>query len=79
MPRKIKEWFWTNDAGKINLAIKYGAKGLPLNKKGANAVEVSTVDELIKTLVELKTATLNGELDEAINEVSTAIRMAFKK
>lgn len=79
VPRKIKEWFWTNDAGKINLAIKYGAKTLPLNKKGANAVEVATLDELIKTLVELKTATLNGELDEAINEVSTATRMAFKK
>ncbi len=79
VPKKIKEWFWTNDAGKINLAIKYGAKTLPLNKKGANAVEVANLDELIKTLAELKTATLNGELDEAINEVSTATRMAFKK
>ena len=48
--KRVKEWFWINDAGKINLAIKYGAKTIPLNKKGANAIELSTGDELINTL-----------------------------
>ena len=28
--KRVREWFWVNDAGKINLAIKYGAKTLPL-------------------------------------------------
>ncbi len=31
--KRVKEWFWISDGGKINLAVKYGAKTLPLNKK----------------------------------------------
>jgi hypothetical protein len=77
--KKIREWFWVSDAGKINLAIKYGAKTLPLNKKGANAIELTTGDELINTLKSIKVAVLNGELDDAITEVSEATRSAFKK
>ena len=77
--KRVKEWFWISDSGKINLAIKYGAKTLPLNKKGANAIELASGDELIETLRTLKTATLNGELDDAINEVSSATRLAFRK
>jgi len=77
--KRVKEWFWISDSGKINLAIKYGAKTLPLNKKGANAIELANGDELLTILKDLKTATLNGELDDAINEVSSATRMAFVK
>lgn len=77
--KRVKEWFWINDAGKINLAIKYGAKTLPLNKKGANAIELSTGDELINTLKSIKLAVLNGELDEAISEVSEATKRGFGK
>lgn len=77
--KRVKEWFWVSDSGKINLAIRYGAKTLPLNKKGANAIEVMNSEELITVLNELKTATLNGELDEALNEVSSATRATFKK
>lgn len=77
--KRVKEWFWINDAGKINLAIKYGAKTLPLNKKGANAIELATGDELINTLKAIKVAVLNGELDDAITEVSEATKAAFVK
>lgn len=77
--KRVKEWFWINDAGKINLAIKYGAKTLPLNKKGANAIELATGDELINTLKSIKVAVLNGELDDAITEVSNATKAAFVK
>ena len=77
--KRVREWFWINDAGKINLAIKYGAKTLPLNKKGANAIELSTGVELINTLKSIKVAVLNGELDDAITEVSEATRTAFGK
>jgi hypothetical protein len=37
--KRVKEWFWINDAGKINLAVRYGSKVLTLNSKGANAIE----------------------------------------
>jgi hypothetical protein len=77
--KRVKEWFWIGDNGKINLAVKYGAKTLPLNKKGANAIELATGDELIATLKSLKTAVLDGELDDAINEVSEATRARFIK
>ena len=77
--KRVRGWFWINDAGKINLAIKYGAKTLPLNKKGANAIELANGDELIATLKELKIATANGEFDDAITEVSEATRQGFGK
>ena len=77
--KRVKEWFWIGDNGKINLAVKYGAKTLPLNKKGANAIELASGDELITTLKTLKAAVLEGELDEAITAVSTATRQAFAK
>jgi len=77
--KRVKEWFWVSDSGKINLAIRYGAKTLPLNKKGANAIEVVSSEELLAVLNQLKTATLDGELDEALNEVSNATRATFKK
>jgi len=77
--KRVKEWFWIGDSGKINLAVKYGAKTLPLNAKGANAIELKDGNELIATLKELKVATANGELDEAITKVSNATREAFGK
>jgi len=77
--KRVKEWFWINDSGKINLAVKYGAKTLVLNKKGANAIELSSGEELIATLKELQIATANGELDDAIAEVSNATRVGFGK
>ena len=77
--KRVKEWFWISPEGKINLAVRYGAKTLPLNKKGANAIELSNGDELIATLQNLKAAVLQGELDEAITEVSTATRASFAK
>ena len=77
--KNVKGWFWVSDSGKINLAIKYGAKTLSLNKKGANAIECATGAELITTLKSLKAAVLEGELDEAIAEVSNTTRAAFGK
>jgi hypothetical protein len=77
--KRVKEWFWISDNGKINLNVRYGAKTLPLNKKGANAIECSNGEELINTLKSLKLAVTNGELDDAITEVSSATRKAFGK
>ncbi len=40
VPKRVKEWFWTAENGKLNLSVKYGSKTLALNKKGANAIEL---------------------------------------
>ena len=77
--KRVKEWFWITNDNKINLVIKYGAKTLPLNKKGANAIELTNGTELIGTLHKLKDAVVAGEFDDAISEVSDATRKAFKK
>jgi len=78
--KRVKEWFWVNTDGKINLVLKYGSKTLVLNKKTkANCIELNSGDELIATLRALKTDVLNGALDDAITEVSTATKLGFGK
>jgi hypothetical protein len=74
----VKEWFWISDTGKINLAVRYGSKVLEL-AKGKNAIELASGEELIAALQALKTATLAGELDAAIEAASGALRAGFKK
>ena len=76
--KRVKEWFWINDAGKINLAVRYGSKVLEL-AKGKNAVELGSGDELIAALHALKAAALAGELDVQIEAASGALRAGFVK
>lgn len=77
--KRLKEWYWTNEAGKLNLSVRYGSTVLPLNKKGNNAIECANTDDLINTLTQLKVIVANGELDDAITSVSRATRSAFNK
>ena len=76
--KRVKEWYWINDNGKINLSIRYGAKLLEL-AKGKNAIELASGDELMATLNALKTAVLAGELDAQIEAASGAVRAGFQK
>jgi len=76
--KRVKEWFWISDSGKINLAVRYGSKVLEL-AKGKNAIELASGDELIAALQALKTAALAGELDAAIEAASGALRAGFGK
>ena len=77
--KRVKEWFWTTTANKINLSVRYGSKTLTLNGKGANAIELGSQDELIETLAVLQQAVISGELDEAINLASDKLRAGFGK
>ena len=76
--KRIKEWYWTNSAGKIHLSVRYGSKTLEL-AKGKNAIELGTQDELIETLALLQQVVIGGELDEAINNASDKLRAGFAK
>ena len=76
--KRVKEWFWVNEAGKLNLAVRYGSKVLEL-AKGKNAIELTTGDELIAVLAKLKAAVLAGELDAQIEVASGALRAGFSK
>ncbi len=70
--KRVKEWFWVNETGKLNLAVRYGSKVLEL-AKGQNAIELTIV------LAKLKDAVLAGELDAQIEAASGALRAGFGK
>ena len=76
--KRVREWFWINEAGKLNLAVRYGSKVLEL-ARGKNAIELATGDELVAVLGKLKDAVLAGELDVQIEAASGALRAGFVK
>ena len=77
--KRVREWYWVADTGKLNLAVKYGAATLTLAKGGKNAIEMNSGAELVNTLKVLMAATANGELDDAIAEASVKTRKGFGK
>jgi hypothetical protein len=76
--KRVKEWFWTTPANKINLSVRYGSKTLEL-AKGKNAIELSSGDELLAALSMLKDAVIAGELDDAITNASDNLRAGFQR
>ena len=76
--KRVKEWYWTTPANKINLTVRYGSKTLELSK-GKNAIELSSGEELLSTLSMLKDAVIAGELDDAITNASDNLRAGFLK
>ena len=77
--KRVKQWWWTTDSGKVNLSIRYGARTIALNAKGANAIELPTADDLLPTLQLIKQAVENGELDAQIEIASGKLRAGFVK
>ena len=37
--KKLRSWWWKNEAGKVNLAVRYGARIIELSK-GKNSIEL---------------------------------------
>jgi hypothetical protein len=74
----VKQWWWATTEGKLNLSIRYGAKVIEISK-GKNAIELSSVDELLPTLELVKQAVEEGGLDAQIDAVSNKLRSGFKK
>lgn len=77
--KRVREWFWSTDGGKLIAVVKYGANTLALGKGGKNAIEVGDLNELASAFSAIKSAVLAGELDEAIAEVSVRTRKGFGK
>ena len=79
VPKRIKEWWFVTDTGKLCVQLRYGAKIVALNAKNATAVELAAPDQLIPTLETLKTAVETGELDAQLEAVSGKLKAGFKK
>ena len=75
--KRVKQWWWETN-GKVNLAVRYGAKVVELGK-GKNAIELASKGDLLSTLQLIKDAVIAGELDAQIESVSSKLRSGFGK
>ena len=74
--KRLREWWFMTDNGKLALTVHYGARTLEL-AKGKSAIEVADLDELVVVLGKLKAAVQAGELDAAIEAASSKLRDGF--
>lgn len=74
----VKQWWFTTQAGKLAISVRYGSRVLEL-AKGKFAVEVAHEKDLAKTLDAIKTAVLAGELDSAIDAAASKLRAGFAR
>jgi hypothetical protein len=75
--KRIKQWWFTNDSGKLALSVRYGARLLEL-AKGKFAIELSSEKELVPTLETTNAAVLAGELDGAMEVSPNKLRSGFQ-
>jgi len=76
--KRVKQWWFATDNGKLALNVRYGARMLEL-AKGKFAVEIASEKELVSTLEALKTIAASGELDAQIEAASIKLRDGFSK
>lgn len=76
--KRIKQWWFVAENGKLNLSVRYGTKVLEL-AKGKFAVEVGAEKDLVGVLDVIKGAVLAGELDAAIEIAANKLRDGFEK
>jgi hypothetical protein len=76
--KRVKQWWFATDNGKLALNVRYGARMLEL-AKGKFAVEVASEKELVPTLEALKSIAASGELDAQIEAASIKLRDGFTK
>ena len=74
--RRIKQWWFVSEAGKVCIAIRYGARVLEL-AKGKSAIEVATPADLINALETVRSAVDAGELDVQLETASNSLRSVF--
>jgi len=77
MPKRIREWWFRNDAGKVCVSVKYGTKVIEL-AKGKPSIQVDSGDDLVKALETVKIAVEAGDLDSQIELASSSLGSGFK-
>ena len=75
-PVRIKQWWYTQDSGKLALCIRYGSKIIALSAK-SNAVECAGLADVVQALKVVKAAVEAGELDAQITAASEKLREGF--
>ena len=78
VPKRIREWWFKNEQGKVCVAIRYGTQVMEL-AKGKTSIEVESAQALIRALELVKQAVEGGELDAQINNASANLLKGFAK
>lgn len=78
VPKRMRQWWFVSENGKLAVSVWYGSKLLEL-AKGKFAVEVASESELAQVLESLKAAANAGELDAAIEGAAEKLRAGFEK
>ena len=78
VPKRLREWWFKNEQGKLCVSIRYGTQVIEL-AKGKYSIEVESAQALIKALEAVKQAVESGELDAQINIASINVRRVFDK
>jgi len=76
--KRVKQWWFTADTGRVCLQVRYGTRVLEL-AKGKNSIEVGSGTELLAVLETVKKCVELGELDTQIEAASAAVRARFAK
>lgn len=76
--KRVRQWWFVSDNGKLCVSIRYGSKLLELGK-GKSAVELASGEDIIPTLEIVQAAVMSGELDAQIENASGSLRAGFKR
>ncbi len=74
--RRIKQWWFVSEAGKVCFSVRYGSRVLEL-AKGKSAIEVATPADLINAMETVRSAVDAGELDVQLENASNSLRSVF--
>lgn len=76
--KRVKQWWFTADNGKLVMNVRYGARMIEL-AKGKSAIEMAAAADLVPTLELIKQAVEAGELDVQIEAAANKLRDGFSK
>lgn len=76
--KRVKQWWFTADNGKLTMNVRYGARLIEL-AKGKSSIEIGGTDQLVPTLELIKQAVEAGELDAQIEVAANKLREGFHK
>jgi len=74
--KRVRQWWFVADTGKVCLQVKYGTRIIEL-AKGKNSIEVGNAAELMTVLTAVKSAVEAGDMDAQIDAASAAVRERF--
>ena len=76
--KRVKQWWFTADSGRVCLQVRYGTRVMEL-AKGKNSIDVGTNAELLSVLDTVKKCVEQGDMDTQIDAASAAVRARFVK